>query len=275
MLNQTSIEVPLTPEMIPNLLEECMKASALKGVVFSQEYPDKPVKVPTIVWHTKHRTPGKENKETKKGRQRGGMQDVNSSTVIEYDVQWSTVIYQFDLFHTSNMEADRLMNEFESFILESMISLIHIGVDTFLFYEQLEDYSLPAVLREIPHRSLRYQATFSVYRPVYYPRIRQILSYVKTHCLGECGYAQSVAVNRTSDDFDTVNIPLPAVLGITDAEETVEPDYIAGVDYELSPAEDGIQTQIIWTRAGKRPETGASYYVSHSELDALSYQTIF
>jgi hypothetical protein len=258
---------------VPLVLADCIKTSALRGVVFTQEYPDSPVKIPTIVWRVYHRTPGNEGKEKYGPRARGGQHNINHSTVVHYWAQWNTVIYQFDLFHATNAAVDELMEKFELFAKEVSSALKNIGIEYFGFYEQLQDYTLPTP-KEVPSRSLRYLATFSVTLPLYIPRIRQIDRFVAVNTLGKSFEENSLSLVRGDEDVDNINLPLAAITMIADQPLPPAPDYIAGIDYELTVAENGHSTDITWTLAGKRPAAGSTYYVMYGDVDAFTYTTI-
>jgi hypothetical protein len=252
-----------TPHDIPPLLQECMKASLLKDVEFSRIYPNKEITGPTIVWRLIRRTLGKENKETKRPRMRGYDTDSHPDRIVVLWGQWSTTIFQFDIFHTSEEEADELMKRFELFVAEARATLRMHGVDTFYLQEQLTDYSVPAP-KEIPVRSLRFEATMTTLYPAFQPRIHQIaLSVAASTTLA------SKEIIRTLDtDTDIVDVTPIRIASLGDSAESM--DYIACVDYDLVDTGDG-STTIKWREHGLHPRGGNTYYVRYTALvDPLS-----
>lgn len=250
-----------SPLDIPQLIRDCMKSSLLNKVTFTRIYPDIPVTGPVIVWRLVRRVLGKEGIETKKPRIRGfGV--AGNDKLVTYWGQWTTAVFQFDLFHTSEDEADDLMRKFELFIMESRHILGMSGVDSFIFEEQLQDYSLPTP-KEIPQRSIRYVATMTSLYPVYTPRVHQIsLSIAST------GEVDNKEMTRSADAEDLVGIQYYRILSIGNTPDTV--DYVAGVDYDLVEADSG--TKIVWLPHGLHPEGGANYYIRYSALvDPVSF----
>lgn len=246
-----------TPLDIPPLIQECLKNSFLKNVRFSREYPNEPVQGPVIVWRLVRRVMGKEGKERLKPRIRG-YQNMGSDRQVTFWGQWTTAIFQFDLFHVSEQEVDELMCKFELFVMEIRRVLCLSGVDQIIFDEQLQDYSLPTP-KEIPQRSVRYSAVMTTLYPVYNARVNQIVlsiaSATKTDFIA--------AVRGDSGLTDSVEIDPVRITGIGDNE--VDLDYVAGVDYDLSASDDG--TTITWLEHGLHPSGGATYYVRYSTLD--------
>lgn len=252
-----------TPIDIPPLIKGCMKTSALKNVSFSRIYPNEPVKGPVIVWRLIRRVLGKEGKETKKPRIRG-FGTSGSDQLITYWGQWTTAVFQFDLFAPSEDEADRLMRNFEIFCLEARHTLGLSGIDSWILEEQLQDYALPTP-KEIPVRSLRYTATMTMLYPIYSTRVRQIALSVAG---GMDGVSLSLVRSSTADT-DQCNIPTDRIISIGNAEDTI--DFVAGIDYSLVDNGD-TTTAITWLPQGLRPAGGASYYLHYAApADPVSF----
>jgi len=193
-----------------------------------------------------------------------GIDASSGNDLVIFWGQWTTAVFQFDLFHTSEDEVDELMKRFELFILEARPTLRASGVDTFILQEQLTDYSLPTP-KEVPQRSIRYEATMTTLYPVYQPRVHQITLSVAagTDILG-------MEVTRTPDSSkDTINLPVIRIIGLGNTSDTT--DFVAGIDYDLIDNSDGTAT-IQWLEHGLRPEAGTTYYVHYStRVDPLSF----
>lgn len=250
------------PIEIPDLLRECFARTSIAAVPFTRIYPDVPLTGPMIVWRLVRRWPGKDKKETKRGRLRG-MSDSDPDKITMYMGQWQTALFQFDLIHVNEFEADRLMLAFEASIRESQVALSTYGVDNFFFEEQLEDQSLP-LNKSCVTRSVRYLATMTVYTPINVARMREITIHVS-----QTPFNQTLAVEKSTDDFDLVDLHSADVLSINSLENTDDTDNIlylpSDIDYAIEPQTDGT-IKIQWTDYGIRPTAGNTFYITHSTI---------
>ena len=264
----------LNPTNIPELLHASMQHSVISDTLFTEKYPDEAVTIPTIVWSIHRRIPGKDGKETRKQRIRKKETSSNNKSVL-YFGQWTTVIYQFDLYHSSDHEVNNLMMRFEQFLMESTPALVRAGVETFIFNEQVKDYTLPPVPSRTAIRSLRYLTVFTAIYPVYLENIRNIKLIIDMDAKLE-----TLAITRSALTID--NIPLQETVdNIVQDLRIVEiyqvgdnqitsgtiPDYILSIDYYITKDDVSGQLSVVWITGGKSPETGATYYIYYEKVD--------
>jgi len=263
----------LTPTNVPELLQQGIQHSGISNTVFTEKYPDEAVTVPTIVWSIARRVPGKEGKETRKPRLREEDRTRPDRDIL-YFGQWTTVIYQFDLYHSSDQEVNRLMEGFERFLLEATPALVNAGVETFIFDEQLKDYAIPPTPKDTAVRSLRYMAIFTTVYPVYMKRIGNIKMIINMDRTLE-----SLALTRGTTDTDLlptteivddieVTLRIERVYAVSDLIVTsgILPDYIKDVDYYVAWDDTSRQVSIVWLDSGKQPTAGATYYVHYDKI---------
>lgn len=257
----------LTATYIPELIRQCMQRSALKGTTFTETFPKTAVEAPTITWSIAHRVLGKEGKEHLKPRPRP-MNNPRVDTI--YFGQWCTVIYQFDIFAPSDQEANKVMEEFERFILESTPTLVKAGVHEIIFEEQLKDefIDMPS---DTSVRSLRYMVIFDLIYPIKYSRIRDI-----EILLHMSPYQDILTMTRGSSSVDylpstevidsqTVDLRISSIIGISNEEVISEDDYyyLKDVDYTFIKDDTTGRLGILWTSGGREPDEGTDYYIAY------------
>lgn len=261
----------LTATYIPELIRECMQRSSVKDVIFSEVYPKDPVKSPSIVWSIFSRVLGREGKEHLKPRARKVPEDVALADTI-YFGQWTTVLYQFDIFAPSDQEANDIMEKFERFILEATPTLMRFGVSEIIFEQQLKDDSIDAP-SETSVRSLRYIVIFDLVYPIQVKRIKDIelvlhmspiVEYTSlVRGSGQVDYLE----DTTSSGGQVYRLLLGNVIGISNEEineTTDEYYYLENVDYSVVVDDTG-RRGILWNTSGNKPTEGDTYYISYTK----------
>lgn len=255
------------PIEIPDLLRQCFSSTVIGAVPFLRIYPDKELNGPVIVWRLVRRWPGKDKKETKRGRLRA-ISEADPDKVTMYFGQWQTSMFQFDLLHINDFEADRLMLNFERAVKECQAAMANRGVDSFFFEEQLEDSSIQ-VSKAVKVRSLRFLATMTVYTAVDTARIREILLRV-----AETPLNQVASIVKSSGDTDTIEMRLSDLLSIYSIEDDPSSIFLGGgIDYTAEDLNNGT-IQITWTDFGLHPLPGDTFFISHSTMSDPVTRTV-
>ena len=257
----------LHPLQIPNAIKEGVAQSALKSVPVFRARPSEPFKGPRIVCRIEQRRPGADNHETKKGRVRAEIQD-DDGTVRWIWGQAATCVVQFDFFHNSDDEVDELVMRFESFVLEYRPALIENGLASFLFVEQLPDNYLQ-VPKDVPNRTMRYEATMSVLHEVSYSRIQQVALSVTDNIQ----FTHATITRSQTLGYDEIDAADFAILGLYSSETSSAPDYIADVDYRLERVDAGA-TKIVWLPGALTPAAGGTYVVRYTLAKELNFREI-
>jgi len=246
---------------IPHMLESLVAQTPLKSIVFTEEYPTQEVKAPTIAWKIATRVPGAEGKETRKPRYRGADIPITGAPQTSYYGQRMTVIYQFDLFHATNAEVNKLQLDFEQFLMEARPSLCEAGVEHFIFEEQLMD-SLVKVPERTVARHLRYRAQYTEYIPVLESRINDLLISVREDLDWDI---KPIIRGPDIDDVIPVDYNFSGIMGIFDTPDytVASPSYRDGLDYAvvINTTTTTIAPTIMWLNGGKHPAYGSTYYI--------------
>lgn len=244
------------PWLIWEFIDNCWPESA---ITFTDNHPLEEVTHPTVVWSINHRVPGPPGGVAeRKPRYRGA--ENRDDALLEHFGQKMSITYQFDVYDRTSTLANQLMERFEDYLFNITPLLHDIGVDQFTFIEQVNDKQLSTTER-VAVRSLRYLALFDKRYAREIPKISIIRMYIRHDLTEELN--ETHVRSGTADHEELVNTWVYHVRRIVDAKGNLDPDYAEGVDYEvgINPITHG--SAIRWLRTGKKPATGASYYVTY------------
>ncbi|CDQ41815.1 hypothetical protein [Virgibacillus salexigens] len=114
-----------------------------------------------ITYRTKERMPLEEFKEKFGPRHRSlTRHDLRSNEFIETKGQVQRVMVGFDIYSKSDEEADRIMEEFESFILQYSSFFKKKGIQQIFFFKQEEDENYTEFNASYAKRPLIYEMHF-------------------------------------------------------------------------------------------------------------------
>lgn len=246
----------LTASTVPKEIWKLLEPwHSTRKVNFTQAFPRERVDGSTIVWRMISRFPGKENSETRKPRLRTSIK--RNSQLINYDAQWQTITYQFDILDVSNDAVDILAEEWDSVVQKTVPFLMEKGVEHFLFSQQLQDETLQWARQDELHvRSFRYLCILPYYYVNTKQAIRDIYLNTKQDLIHEC-----VPITRGSGTYDVypdsdVDVVLSVHQLIGDDKQLFTPN----VDYRVLQQTDS-SCQLLWLQYGAQPETDEVYFV--------------
>lgn len=288
-----ALHMPLTPYTLPLILWDILEqAWAGRDLVFTEAWPRENVEKPTVVWSIYSRYPGSDGVEVIKPRYRGSFPTSDPSVIQEQYAQWQTIIYQFDIFGTTNDDVDALVDEFEDLMFHAAAPLQSFGADQWLFSEQLGDYELErASSQELYRRRLRYKAVLERKYIKSADVIRQIWiqsaatwDYIVNGVVtkGAQGSPDALPTGWVALPITVLSEPLPegfesnlsdlvsshpanvedALLSLK-TKLGVNSQYVYKVDFDIVVSLPEGQSYIVWLDNGIKPAEGSQYYVTY------------
>lgn len=271
-----SLHVPISPWSLMLALWDTIEAVwPQKSVTFVEEFPREKVSGPTIAWSIYRRVPGREGLEINKPRARGYTVDPNDPTIL-YDqyAQWMTIIYQFDIYHISNPDVNKLTEEFDEFLYFIAPTLKNLGVSEWLFDEQTKDEEIKIQnTQDIFKRTIRVRCILERKFTQPIPLIQQIWLQVGTPG-GDIEFNERIVRGNNSAKDQLSKKWICNIYAITnnfiqDVRTTVPTGttYLENVDFRLCVNIPTGKSEIEWLPSGKHPIYPATYYVYYSHIE--------
>lgn len=258
---------PLTPYQLPLIIWDIVETHwSDRDVEFTENSPRSDVERPTIVWKIYRKVPGKDGVETLKARVRTSTKTEDGLNIVEQSAQWMTIIYQFDIFHTSNQEVNILTEEFEDLLFSSTPTIKKLGASEFIFDEQLEDREVGGFEKQdIYKRTLRYRCILERKFIRVAPTIQQIWISPATQSKLVSNESIVRSPNSNKDRISNTwvtTVRYAAVIQQINLEDVGT--YLQGVDFNIvKPSLYDGRSYIEWVSGMAHPSPNETYYISY------------
>ena len=239
------------------------------GVDFVEANPDAPADVPRIVWKLRSRVAG--NGTNSKNPFYAERVSLDDGRVLSKYVFPQRYEVAFEALGATPEEADRLRDALELWLMLHRPQAAQAGLESLMFLsEQEPDVVATVDSQKIHRRTLLYHGVINYL----YPRIEDPIQGIRSWRVGEATF-QTASIVRSPGDTDLSSIPGPLVLcSLHDSEGKTTPDYLFGTDYSVIVDRERFEAlfQIRWLPRGKRPELGATYFLTYAK--AVGTQTV-
>lgn len=266
---QTALVKYLDHLSFPKVVGELVRNdSSFDGVTYSALRPKTKAEAPHISYRLISRVPGVDSLETRGGRPKAEYTNEDGSVTV-VTTQAETCVFQWDVSAHTSEEADEILFRLERLIRDNQGLFQSMRAQHVLFQEQLLDDLVPNT-NDLEMRSIRFLAVLQSVRLSNYSPINEVR--IRTFLPQEEDYE---AVVRGSGEFDYLTTRFISTLHAVcdDSPEGFargESDYVEGLDYEILTDERTGAHAIRWLPPGKRPETGATYYLRFHHWTAFS-----
>lgn len=277
--------IPPTPLALPKVIWKLIQPSLDRfKVSFHRAYAPSQVSGPSIVCWITSRTPGGKTGEVYKPRLRATTVSSDGDHIVEYYGRGFTCTYHFEVVARLIDECDRITEMLEDLLEAITPELQQLGVQEWYFLDASGPRILEVRGEQLYSNTLIYQAIMDRVHRRTLPMIRAVSTHV-----GIEEIVSDIEVTHSGTARDVILLPsgkpYPNILRVLFASDTPEiwrkyggcdgldipleaRIYVPGVDFvpEFDPSLQ--KTVLIWTDVGRRPTSGAVYYVTCGVLSA-------
>ncbi len=269
--------IPPSPTQLPKVIWRLIQpVFDTYRVTFRRGFGHAQYHSPSIVCYLSSRRPGGKTGEVYKPRLRASTVTTDGRSVLEYWGKGFTCTYHFDVVSSNPDEADTLLDNLEDMLDAIAPDLQRRGVHEWYMLEHTGPRLIEARGEQLYVHTLVYEAILDKVRR----RVVPIISAVSVK-VGQSGRIETdieMTHQGIKDEINRRNIvkviyasDVPRLWetwhGVAEEIPLDTRIYVPGVDFVPEFAPDLSKTVLLWTDAGRRPTTGATYYVTCEVLE--------